>query len=394
MNIAIVGAGIGGLTAALALLRRGFDVTVYEQSSALVEAGAGLQISANVTRVLFSLGLEAPLRAVSTRAGGKEIRLWNTGQSWKLFDLGEVSVEKFGYPYFTLHRADLQHLLAEAVTETKPDCLRLGHRLVDVEDDGETVDLVFADGHRTRHSAVIGADGVHSVVRRRLMLEDDSPVFTGCLAWRGLAATRDLPSIFDRPVACNWVGPGGHIVHYPIRGGALTNFVGVVERDDWREESWTQSGSTGECLDDYPGWHPDIRRLISALQSTMKWALFIRKTLPRWYRGRVALLGDACHATLPFLAQGAGMAIEDGLIVARALEASNDAAAAFERYGEARLGRCRRIVDGSTENAGRFHSPALATEGAAEYVETEWKPGAVSNRYDWIFDYDAVTTPV
>jgi 2-polyprenyl-6-methoxyphenol hydroxylase-like FAD-dependent oxidoreductase len=393
-NIAIVGAGLGGLTAALALMQRGFDVTVYEQAAVASEIGAGIQISANVTRVLFELGLEEQLRSVAAAPGGKEIRLWNTGQCWKLFDLGQESVERFGFPYFTLHRADFHSVLLDAVLARNPGAVKLDHRLTSFDQDGSGVTLNFANGETERADVLIGADGVHSAVRQGLFGEGDDPLFTGCMVWRGVAPAKNVPDLFRRHVGVNWVGPGGHIVHYPMRRGELVNFVGAIERDDWLEESWQESGSVEECLGDYQGWNDDIRSFIANINTTMKWALFIRKTLPKWHIGRVVLMGDACHATLPFLAQGAGMAIEDGLVLARALEVYDQTERAFDRYDAARIARCTAIVEGSNENAGRFHNSILATDEAADFVSREWASGQVSDRYDWIFTYDATAVEI
>jgi salicylate hydroxylase len=393
--ILIAGGGIGGLTAALALLRQGIDVDVYEQAPAMREVGAGVQISANGSRALYKLGIGERVAALSCEASGKEIRLWSSGQRWTLFDLGAESVARYGYPYFTVYRPDLLQSLAEAVEAAKPGCLHLGAKIAGFEQDDGGATLRLADGRRIRGRRLVGADGIHSTIRRGLF-GDDQARFTGLIAWRGLILMERLPPHLARVVATNWVGPGRHVVTYPLRRGALMNFVGIVERDDWQVESWTMPGSTAEMAGDFPGWHADVQAMIQGIAQPYKWALLARDPLPRWSEGRVTLLGDACHPTLPMLAQGAVQAIEDGFILARAVTAqARDLAAAFARYEAVRRERTARMVRGSAENAQRFHNPSLAeAEGAADYVSREWAEPRVRERYNWLFEYEVDTVSV
>jgi salicylate hydroxylase len=393
LRILIVGAGIGGLAAALALLRDGHDVEVYEQAAQLAELGAGVQISANGARVLFTLGLEDALRRVWCEPAGKEIRLWTTGETWKLFDLGAQSVARYGAPYFMIHRADLHQVLIDAVRARKPDAIRLNARAVSFEDDGTCVTLTLADGTRVTGDALIGADGVHSRIRN-ILVGDDKPVFTGIMAWRGLVPAGKLPPHMRRPVGTNWVGPGGHVINYLLRRGEIFNFVGIVERD-WRVESWTEQGTREECAADFAGWNADIQEMIANIETPYKWALLGREPLTRYAFGRSALAGDAAHPTLPMLGQGANMAIEDGMILARCFAADRDAESALRRYEAARLERTAKLVRGADEAAKRFHNPALAdAAGARDYVTAEWSEARTKQRYDWIFSYDAVTVPL
>jgi len=394
-HIVIAGAGIGGLTAALALLRAGFDVTVCEQAAVLGEVGAGVQISANGTRVLHALGLAQALERIAWQPEGKAIRLWDTGESWPLFDLGAESVARYGFPYHMYHRADLHGLLVEAVRAVKPDAIRLNARAAGVDQDAGGAALVLGDGSVVRGDAVIGADGIHSVVREALFGPDE-PADTGCMAWRGIVPAERLPQGRFPPVGTNWIGPGGHVVHYYLRDRALMNVVAVREDGDWREESWSTIGRIADCLADFEGWHEDVRMLLGLIDTPYKWALKTRQPMARWSSGRIGLLGDACHATLPFLAQGAVMAIEDGYMLARSLSASgDDVSGALERLAAARQERTAKIVHGSAANTQVFHHPMLASrDAAAGYIAETWNPERVRERYDWLFTYDATTAPI
>lgn len=389
-RILVAGAGIGGLTAALALLRAGFAVRVFEQAPKLAEVGAGLQISANGSRVLYALGLAEALQRIAWSPKGKEVRLWSTGETWPLFDLGAVSVERYGFPYLMMHRADLHTLLADAVRRLDPDCIRLGARCAGFVDDGDGLTLRLAGGEAIAGAALIGADGVHSAIRQALF-GADKPLFTGMMAWRGIIIADRLPPNLLRPVGTNWVGPGGHVIHYFVRRGELVNFVGVRERRDWTIESWTAAGTVEECLADFKGWHDDVQTLIRHIETPFKWALMARDPLPQWSKARVGLLGDACHPMLPFLAQGANSAIEDGMVLTECLKAyRHDVPAALRAFQAARHARTMRMMAGSQANTELFHNPALADgRSAARFVAENWHPDRVRARYEWIFDYDA-----
>lgn len=270
-----------------------------------------------------------------------------------------------------------------------PEAIRLDSKCERFEQDGAagTVRVQLADGSMHEGRALIGADGVHSAVRRQLF-GDGAASYSGCMAWRGVIPVEKLPAHLVRPVGTNWVGPGRHVIHYPLRGGKLMNFVGIVETQRWMAESWTQRGTHEECHADFEGWHDDVHSLIAYIDVPYRWALMARPPLPHWTQGRVALLGDACHPTLPFLAQGAVMAIEDGFVLGRALAEVEGVPQALQRYEAARIGRTSEIVRKSTENGRRFHNPALAdAEGAAAYVDREWSRERIAERYEWLFRY-------
>ncbi len=393
-HIALAGAGIAGLGTALALIEHGFEVHVYEQAFQLVEVGAGLQISPNGSRVLQHWGLETELKPLVCEAAGKEIRMWSTGQSWKLFDLGEDCRARFGAPYWMVHRGDLHQVLARAVQTRAPGCITLSTRIVAVQPAGQGVCLQTADGRLLEADALIAADGVHSLLRQQC-LGEDKPQFMDLLAWRGLVPMHRLPEHLRRSVGTNWVGPGAHVITYPLRGGECMNVVGIVERGDWRGESWTEPGSREELLRDFGHWHEDVRTLMTQIDQPFKWALLGREPRRGWAQGGVCLVGDAAHPTLPFLAQGANMALEDAAVMGRCLAAAASPSEAFARFESIRWQRTADIVNRSQDNAKRFHNPQLANdEQAVAYVDREWQPESVRRRYDWLFDHDPLSVPL
>jgi salicylate hydroxylase len=334
------------------------------------------------------------MRQVVCEAERKEVRHGISGQTWKLFDLGRDCRDRFGSPYWFVHRGDLQQVLLGALRERAPDAITVGVGVRSATAQGDHVQVALSDGRTVSASAVLGCDGVHSKLRNA-MVPDDPVQFTGLMAWRGLVPMDRLPEHLrvteQQAVGTNWVGPGAHVITYPLRRTRLMNVVGIIERDDWRHESWNQTGTHEELLADFAAWHNDVHDLMRSIEQPFKWALLGRQPLTQYVQGRIALMGDAAHPTLPFLAQGANMAIEDGAIVARCLSEA-PVIQAFQAYEQARLKRTTLIVNRSLENAGRFHNPVLADVARAQdYISAEWQSDKVRTRYDWLFEYDPLS---
>jgi salicylate hydroxylase len=386
LRVGVVGAGIGGLSAALSLRAAGFDVHVYEQARTLGEVGAGVQVSPNASRVLYGLGLSGELARSAVRPLALHQRRWDDGRTLLRTPLGEPLEARFGFPHYQMHRADLLAALAAGIPAER---IHLGHRLVAVAEEGDRVRPSFAGGAEDELDVLVGADGIHSDVRR-LLFGARPARFTGCVAYRGLIPAERLRALDIEVTAQVWMGPGRHFVHYYVGGGALMNFVAVVERDTWTRESWTDRGDVADALADFAGWHPQVRGLLDAVDETFVWALFDRPPLARWSRGRVTLLGDACHPMLPFMAQGAAQAIEDGATLAACLAAKPgrpaDALAGYERLRSPRAGRMQEL---SSINKTRFHLPdgpdQRARDEAMAKGATDWSYDAVA----WIYDHDA-----
>ncbi|MBT4046709.1 MAG: NAD(P)-binding protein, partial [Rhodospirillaceae bacterium] len=237
-NVIVVGAGLGGLTLALCLARAGFGVTVLEQAKVLGEVGAGVQISANGARVLYHLGLADALKAVAFTPERGEMRHWQTGETLSSRPLGKASEETYGFPYFHLHRADFHNVLAEALAREVPDAVHLGCNVTGFSQAGDGVTVTTEDGEMFQGDILVGCDGIHSIIRGQLF-GPDAPRFTGCVAWRATVPVEALPKGHVRPVGSNWIGRGGHFVHYYVRRGELVNCVGIMEQDEWQAESWS-----------------------------------------------------------------------------------------------------------------------------------------------------------
>ena len=391
LQINIIGGGIGGLAAALALLRAGHDVHVYEQAAAIGEIGAGIQISPNAARLLHRLGLADAMARTGVKPLFRHQRRWQDGRTLSRGPLGAEAEARFGAPYYNFHRADLIALLADAVP---PERLHVGHRLAALIDHGGRVAAEFAHGARATSDLLIGADGIHSAVRAAI-LGPEAPVFTGCVAYRGLVPVERVASLALPLEAQNWLGPGKHLVHYFVAARRLVNLACIIEQDSWTAESWTDRGEVADVLAAYAGWHPHATTLIGAMQETFKWALFDRPPLARWSVGRVTLLGDACHAMLPMMAQGAAQAIEDGAALAACLAGVGRAgiADALVRYEQLRLPRASRLQAMSRANKTNFHLPdgpeQAKRDASMTSGTTDWAAGSVA----WLYDHDASVLP-
>lgn len=357
LSAIIVGAGIGGLSAALALARRGIVCTVLERADSLGEVGAGIQLSPNATRVLHAFSLSDALNRVAFRPEAVEARGWRSGRMINRAPLGSFAEEQFGAPYLHIHRADLVSVLAEAVAAEPLVSLRLGQAGMTCATDG-TAAVMTGDGQTLSADLLIGADGIHSLVREMLFGAQE-PRFTGNVAWRGVIPAALVAEAGIAPVAGLWMGPGAHFVHYFVRRGELLNFVGIVETADWQDESWSARGSKAQLLRDFGHWHPAVRSIVSAApeDGCFRWALFDRAPLPHWSKGNASLLGDACHPTLPFMAQGACMAIEDAAVLAGCLTGADavQVPQRLLRYEALRKDRTAAIQAGSRRNAQMYH---------------------------------------
>ncbi len=367
--IAIIGAGLGGLTAAAALRRVGMNVTVYEQAGQFARIGAGIQMSPNAMRVNRALGLEAMLRTAAFRPGAWTNREWDTGEVKFEFPLGDAAEARYGAPYLLLHRGDLHAALASLLPA---GCVVLGKQLTDLRQAAGEVSLLFADGTAARADAVVGADGVHSRVRD-ILLGPGAPRFSGRVAYRAVFSASRL----EKPVGDNtkWWGPDRHIVIYYVtpRCDELY-FVTSVPEPEWRRESWSATGDVETLRAAFAGFHPDVRRVLAACPQAHKWAILEREPLPAWSDGRVVLIGDACHPMTPYMAQGAAMAMEDAAVLSRCLAGvdADGIAEAFGRFEQSRKERASRVQLGSHQN---------------RFMSGQTDP-------DWLYGYDAWQAPL
>jgi salicylate hydroxylase len=385
MDVSVIGGGIGGLSAALALWQHGCNVHVYEAAPKFGEIGAGIQISPNASRLLHRVGLKDAMDACGVRPVAVHQRRWDDGRTLQRAPLDREVETIYGAPYYHFHRGDLAALLAAALPSER---LHAGHRLVGIEQNGDRVRARFANGSSADSDLLVGADGIHSRTRE-LMFGPERPRFTGCVAWRGLVPAERLAHLDIEVASQLWMGPCGHCVHYWVSSRRLMNVVCVVEHGDWTDESWTDKAVVADVLARYEGWHPLVRELIAAIPEAYIWALHDRTPLPTWTRGRVTLLGDACHPMLPMAAQGAAQAVEDGAALASLLRAMpDDLPTALARYEAVRKPRATRLQELSALNRERFHWPdGPGQQNRDELMVKQGDRNLEALR--WLYEHDA-----
>jgi salicylate hydroxylase len=383
LQIAVIGGGIGGLTAAVALCQAGFEVDVYEQAPQLTEVGGGINMAPNATRVLHGLGFAEGLDREGVRPRSTHQRRWQDGRTLQRALLNPLCEELYGAPHMTIHRADLLATIAAAFPSER---VHLGHRLVDLVDRGNRTEAWFENGVRATVDVLVGADGIHSAVRN-LLFGEEAPAFAGCVAYRGLVPVERIADLGLEFGNQSWVGPGGHFVHYFVSRGRLLNFVGWTEHDSWNREDWTDRATIARALAAFAEWHAQVRTIIAAAETCFIWALFDRDPLPRWSVGRTTLLGDACHPMYPFMGQGAAMAIEDGATLASCLRTFSDPADALRHYERLRLPRVTRLQQMSRANKTRFHM----RDGPAQQArDSEWANSGdrSPDTLRWLYQFD------
>jgi len=389
-RIIMAGAGLGGLAAAANLLEAGHDVTIYEQAPQLGEVGAGIQMSANAMHVLKKLGVADQIVEIGVKPGAYVFRAFDTGEEIQRFALAQEHERMHGAPYVQIHRADLHEILAAKVYSLKKDSIKLNHRATHFTEDDKGVTLHFDNGEKAHGDFLIGADGLKSVVRQQISGSVPA-TYTGDAAWRLTVPIEKLPKDFMEPVMSVIMGPGKHVVMYYLRAGKLLNFVGLVETPDVSEESWTAKFPWERLKADFVGWHDMVQTVIDAADrdACYRWSLHGRPHITKWSTPRATILGDAAHPTLPYLAQGAVMAIEDGMVLTRALAQAPNIGDAISLYERNRMERTHKIVSQSSGNRTLFHLHTVEEFRAAFAKRDE---GADRNK--WLYSYNPITVPL
>ncbi|MBL8642521.1 MAG: FAD-dependent monooxygenase [Rhodospirillaceae bacterium] len=386
-RIILIGAGIGGLTAGLALQRRGFKVSVYEQAAQLGEVGAGLTLSPNATHALEAIGLGPDLAKLASRPARQAVLHYRTGDVLVDQERGDLPKKQYGADYYQIHRADLHDMLARAVQANDPTAIHLGHTFLGLTQNSDTVDVVFKNGARVTGDVVIGCDGIKSEVRAQLWGRVP-PRFTGNIAWRGLVPMYRLPPGFKiEPASAAAVGHKHSMARYLIRNGTMLNYVAFAEKSGWETESWSVRSEVSELLEEFDDWHPSFKTFLAATPKDLcfKWAIHDRDPLPQWTKGRVSLLGDAAHPMLPFLGMGAATGIEDAVVLARAFQQAKSVAEALLRYENARRERTTFI-----QMASRAAQERLQGGKADGYTKKEHK----NEEFLGLFSYNPATVAV
>lgn len=390
LPILVAGAGIAGLTVALCLARRGFPVTVLERTDVLHEVGAGIQIAPNASRILIELGLGEAVAEVACRPRAVMLRSGPSGQDLARIPLGAAAERRYGAPHYVIHRGALQALLARAVQAEGVE-IRLGSAVGRVLERNDAVHVRLADDQEElTGSAVIGADGVWSRIRRAAM-GGRAPDASGRIAWRAVVPADQVPEHLTHDIGL-WFGPQAHLVHYPIASGRLVNLVAVVT-DAWHEETWSGVGDPASLLARFGDFVPVVRDLLASASDWLRWPLMTVDPLSSaWNRGRIALIGDAAHAMLPFAAQGGGAAIEDAAVLADQMATTPDVAAALSAYVHQRRPRVHRIWRLAEDNVRIFHMHGLmafARDSVLKMSSSE----ALMSRQDWLYGWQRDTVP-
>ena len=390
LHIVIAGAGIGGLTTALCALHFGHSVTVIERAPKLLGIGAGIQLSPNAMRVMDKIRLTDSLKQGGFTPEGIELRMGRSGRTLFRAPLGQTAERLWGAPYLHIHRADLISALTEALRRVAPDALRLGATAREYAQSPEGARVILDDGAHVEGDVIICADGLNSALAAQ-MNGPNAPRYTGHMAWRAVIDTQRLGANAPRPVATAWMGERRHAVTYLLRGGQLANFVGVVERDHGGIEDWSKRADKSEAIADFAGWHPEVTALIDAADTLYQWPLYDRPALASWTDGRVALLGDSAHPMLPFMAQGAAMAIEDSWCVMAQISTGLPIDQALARYQSLRLGRTSKLQEISRKNGRIFHQSTAAgkllTYGPM-WMAGRIAPSLINRRQSWIYGFD------
>ncbi len=388
-RVIIAGAGLGGLSTALALAQLGVHVVVCEQAESFSEVGAGLQISPNAMKVLYELGLQEELRQFAFVPQHAAMRNYKTGDYYLKSLLSEAAESQYGAPYWHLHRADLHKILVRGCQNAGVELVlnaKVTHYNESIKQN--QVGVFLKDGREFFADLLVGADGIRSLIREK-MFGPETPIFMGQVAWRGIISVSEL-SVDIKPDACVWVGPNRHFVTYYLRGGDYVNFVAVEERNDWRSESWREEGNVEELKRTFAGWHPEVSELLNSAKNTFLWALNGRDELPAWHQGRVVLLGDACHPMLPFMAQGAAMAIEDAYVLSKYIT-QRPLSDALIKYEEVRKPRATRIQKMSKANAGLYHMHGGVLgkmKLKALQAASRFAPDIIQSKLDSVYGYD------
>jgi salicylate hydroxylase len=365
-TVAVCGGGIGGLATAIALRKFGLDVTVYEQTRQFARVGADINLTPNAVRALDGLGIGPAIRESAARPQFRISRTWDTGAETSRLPMGDSAEQQYGAPQLTMHRGDLMTALENRLPS---GVVEMGRRVSGVAEGR----IEFTDGSTVSADVIVGADGIHSAVRTSL-LGREQPTFTGVVAFRAVVPTERVGNLPNLDCFTKWWGPdpSTQIVTFPLNQGKDIFVFATCAQEEWTEESWTTAGSVTELRELYRDFHPDARALLDACDDVLKSALYVRDPLASWTDGRSVLLGDAAHPMMPFMAQGAGMAIEDAVVLSRCLSLFDDPAVALQTYQDTRLQRTSRIQRGSRSN--------------------EWLK--VAGNGDWVYEYDAWHVPL